>query len=125
MAYAQGILAKYDVDGDYYIVGRKKDIIISGGENVYPQEIEQCLAQFEEISEVAVVGKNDEVWGEAIIAFITVEAGYAFNQDRIIDHCKKFLGTYKIPKKIIVLPDLPKTHVGKIDKNALQQYFND
>ena len=98
-----GDLAKYDVDGDYYIVGRKKDIIISGGENVYPQEIEQCLAQFEEINEAAVVGKKDEKWGEAIIAFVTVEAGYAFNQDRIIDHCKKFLGNYKIPKKIIAL----------------------
>jgi len=117
-----GDLAKYDEDGDHYIVGRKKDIIISGGENVYPQEIEQCLMNFQEINEAAVVAKKDEKWGEAIIAFVTMAEGYAFNQDQVVAHCKKFLGGYKIPKEIIVLPEIPKTDIGKIDKNALQHY---
>ena len=61
-----GDLAKYDPDGDYFIVGRKKDIIISGGENVYPQEVEQCLMQFEGIDEAAVVGVEDGKWGKSL-----------------------------------------------------------
>ena len=61
-------------------------------------------------------------WGEAIIAFVTMAEGYAFNQDQVVAHCKKFLGGYKIPKEIIVLPEIPKTDIGKIDKNALQHY---
>jgi fatty-acyl-CoA synthase len=116
-----GDLAKYDKDNDYYIVGRVKDIIISGGENIYPQEIEQCLIHLENIMDAAVVGRKDDKWGEAIIAFITVEDEKQFNLEKVINHCKKFLGNYKIPKEIIVLEDLPKTHVGKIDKNALLQ----
>ena len=117
-----GDLAKFDEDGDHYIVGRKKDIIISGGENVYPQEIEHYLTSFQGINEAAVVGKNDEKWGESIIAFVTEAEGFAFNHDHVIAHCKKFLGSYKIPKEIIVLPEMPKTPIGKIDKNALQQF---
>lgn len=117
-----GDLAKYDKEGDHYIVGRKKDIIISGGENVYPQEIEQCLTNFQEINEAAVVAKKDEKWGESIIAFVTPAEGYAFNRDKVIAHCKRFLGGYKIPKEIIVLPEIPKTDIGKIDKNALLHY---
>jgi fatty-acyl-CoA synthase len=117
-----GDLAKYDEDGDHYIVGRKKDIIISGGENVYPQEIEQCLTNFQEINEAAVVAKKDEKWGESIFAFVTEAEGYTFNHEKVIAHCKKFLGSYKIPKEIIVLPEMPKTPIGKIDKNALQHY---
>ncbi|QUW22343.1 AMP-binding protein [Sporosarcina sp. Marseille-Q4063] len=118
-----GDLARYDEDGDHYIVGRKKDIIISGGENIYPQEIEQCLTNFGEIKEAAVVAKKDEKWGESIIAFVTEAEGYAFNHDKVIAHCKKFLGSFKIPKEIIVLPEMPKTHIGKIDKNALLHYI--
>ena len=117
-----GDLVKYDEDGDHYIVGRKKDIIISGGENVYPQEIEQCLTNFQEINEAAVVAKKDDKWGESIIAFVTAAEGYAFNREKVIAHCKKFLGGYKIPKEIIVLPEIPKTDIGKIDKNALLHY---
>ncbi|WP_438310501.1 AMP-binding protein [Sporosarcina sp. FA9] len=115
-----GDLAKYDTDGDYYIVGRKKDVIITGGENVYPQEVEQLLLQINGISEVAVLGKEDLLWGEIIIAFISLKEGVILNEERTIEHCKRFLGTYKIPKQVIILPELPKTHVGKIDKKALK-----
>ena len=114
-----GDLARVDSEGDYYIVGRKKDLIISGGENVYPQEVEQCLVHFDGIVEAAVVGVQDDTWGEAVTAFITLVDGYTFNRTDIIDHCKKFLGTYKIPKNIYILNELPKTHVGKIDKIEL------
>lgn len=119
-----GDLAKYDREGDYYIVGRKKDLIISGGENVYPQEVEQCLVLFEGIDEAAVIGAKDDIWGEAIFAFIIMADGHVIDDDAISKHCKKFLGSYKIPKKIVVLSELPKTHVGKIDKKALQGMIN-
>ncbi|MHA6261098.1 AMP-binding protein [Sporosarcina sp. CAU 1771] len=118
-----GDLAKYDEDGDYFIVGRKKEIIITGGENVYPQEVEQCLSNFESINEVAVIAKKDERWGEIVIAFITKVEGASFNCSEAFVHCEKFLGKYKIPKEIIVIPEMPKTHVGKIDKKALQSYL--
>ncbi len=115
-----GDLAKYDCEGDYYIVGRKKDMIISGGENVYPQEVEQCLVLFEGIDEAAVIGAKDDVWGEVIVAFITSANANCVDYAAITSHCRKFLGSYKIPKKVIELTELPKTHVGKIDKKALQ-----
>ena len=115
-----GDLAKYDPDGDYFIVGRKKDIIISGGENVYPQEVEQCLMQFEGIDEAAVVGVEDGKWGEVVVAFVTMKEGRSFDRDAIGSHCGKFLGSYKKPKKLIELQELPITHVGKIDKQKLQ-----
>ena len=87
-----GDLAKYDNDGDYLYCWKEKRYYYYGGENVYPQEIEQCLILFQGINEAAVVGIKDDKWGEAIIAFITVADGYAFNHDKVIDHCKKFLG---------------------------------
>ena len=116
-----GDLAKCDSDGYTYIVGRKKDTIITGGENVYPQEVEQCLVLFDGVKEVAVVGVKDDLWGEIIVAFIIMADGYPFDCDDITMHCKKFLGSYKIPKKVIELKELPKTHVGKINKKILQE----
>ncbi|MFS0688487.1 long-chain fatty acid--CoA ligase [Sporosarcina sp. 179-K 8C2 HS] len=113
-----GDLAKIDDDGDAFIVGRKKDMIITGGENVYPQEVEQCLITFDGIREAAVVGMAHEVWGETVVAFVAIEED-GFDEHSLISHCKKSLASYKVPKKIIVLPELPKTHVGKIDNGSL------
>ena len=95
-----GDLAKFDSDGDNYIVGRKKDTIITGGENVYPQEIEQCLVQFDGVKEVAVVGVKDDLWGEIIVAFIIMADGYPFDRDDITMHIvKSFLDHIKSRKK--------------------------
>nr|WP_255723472.1 AMP-binding protein [Sporosarcina sp. ACRSL] len=114
-----GDLAKIDEDGDAYIVGRRKDMIITGGENVYPQEVEQCLITCAGIKEAAVVGTEDGKWGEKVVAFLTVEEDCTLDHKVLIEHCKGFLASYKIPKQFIILPELPKTHVGKIDKNEL------
>src|SRR5690606_37976630 len=110
-----GDLAKVDCDGDAYIVGRKKDMIITGGENVYPQEVEQCLITCAGIREAAVVGTADDVWGEKVVAFLTVEEDCTLEDELLIAHCKGFLASYKIPKQFIIVDELPKTHVGKID----------
>lgn len=114
-----GDLAKYDEEGDYYIVGRKKDMIISGGENVYPQEIEQCLLLHDAVAEAAVVGIPDEKWGERIVAFVVANKGYFVDEEKLRLHCEKYLGRYKVPKQFFELESLPKTGVGKIDKKKL------
>ncbi|MGB3260989.1 class I adenylate-forming enzyme family protein [Paenisporosarcina sp.] len=114
-----GDLARIDEAGDTYIVGRKKDMIVTGGENVYPQEIEHCLLMHRTIREAAVIGLPDGKWGEVVTAFVSMSDAAHFEENLLADHCRQFLGGYKIPKKFVVLPELPKTHVGKIDKKQL------
>lgn len=115
-----GDLAKRDKDGFYYIVGRKKDMIITGGENVYPLEIEHWLTSMPQISEAAVVGLPDARWGEKVTAFIVPHKHVKLTVKEIKQYCALKLGSYKIPKEFIFLTELPKTHVGKIDKNKLR-----
>jgi len=112
-----GDLVREDEEGFVYIVGRKKEMIISGGENIYPLEIETVINRLEEVSEVAVIGIPDEKWGEVPIAFVTVKE--AITEKAIISHCKNNLGGYKVPKKIIFVDTLPKNSTGKIPKNKL------
>lgn len=115
-----GDLGKVDADGYYYIVGRKKDMIITGGENVYPLEIEQWISALSGVAEVAVVGLPDPKWGEVVSAFIVVGKETKLNKEDIYTYCKERLGSYKIPKYIFFVSELPKTHVGKIDKEQLK-----
>ncbi|MFF2176064.1 class I adenylate-forming enzyme family protein [Lysinibacillus sp. NPDC058147] len=117
-----GDLALMDEDGDFYIVGRSKEMIISGGENVYPQEVEQCILRHQLVQEVAVIGVADEYWGEIVAAVIVCQDKKDTILEEIKEICSKHLGRYKIPKKIIFIDELPKTSVGKIDKKALQIY---
>ncbi|SOC19710.1 fatty-acyl-CoA synthase [Ureibacillus xyleni] len=114
-----GDLAKMDEDGDIYIVGRKKDMIITGGENVYPQEVEQCIITHPQVKEVAVVGLSDSKWGEIVSAFIVSNNSTTNLTEEIFALCREHLGAYKVPKQIFFVDELPKTHVGKIDKKQL------
>lgn len=116
-----GDLAKIDEDGYYYIVGRKKEMIISGGENVYPQEVEQCLVLHPNVREAAVIGVADDKWGECVTAFVTCLNTDESFETELLQSCKHALGGYKVPKKIYVLDELPRTDVGKIDKKRLQE----
>ncbi|GGA27902.1 class I adenylate-forming enzyme family protein [Psychrobacillus lasiicapitis] len=116
-----GDLAKVDEDGYYYIVGRKKEMIISGGENVYPQEVEQCLVLHPNVREAAVIGVTDEKWGECVTAFVSCLAVNDSFEKELLQSCKQVLGSYKVPKKIYILDELPRTDVGKIDKKRLQE----
>ncbi|MDR4948979.1 acyl-CoA synthetase [Neobacillus cucumis] len=116
-----GDLAKRDGDGYFYIVGRKKDMIISGGENVYPLEIEHWLATHPSINEAAVIGLPDQKWGEAVTAFISIKEPFTLDAVELKRYCETKLGRYKIPKQFICLEELPKTHVGKIDKKKLKE----
>lgn len=113
-----GDLVKKDVDGYYYIVGRKKDMYISGAENVYPPEVEQVLLKLGGIREAAVIGVPDEKWGEVGKAFI-VKEDEALSEESIINYCTANLAKFKIPKKIVFLASLPKGDSGKILKKNL------
>ncbi len=118
-----GDLAKFDEDGDYYIVGRKKEMIITGGENVYPQEVEQCLIAHEAVQEISVIGVPNEKWGECVIAFIVAKEPIDQLEQQLKQYCKERLANYKVPKQIYFLQELPKTVVGKIDKKQLVNFL--
>ena len=116
-----GDLAKKDVDGYYYIVGRKKEMIISGGENVFPLEIEHWLCSHPAIQEAAVIGVPDNKWGEIVTAFVVLEDGSPIAENDLKDYCRQKLGGYKVPKEIHFITQMPKTHVGKVDKMELKE----
>ena len=113
-----GDLVSFDEEGYFYVVGRKKDMFISGAENVYPVEIEQMLRQLEGVKEAAVIGVPDSKWGEVGRAFV-VRENDSLSEESIISHCSRNLAKFKIPKQIVFLTALPKGDSGKILKKNL------
>jgi fatty-acyl-CoA synthase len=116
-----GDLARMDRDGDLYIVERKKDMFISGGENVYPAEVEDAIYQMPQISEVAVIGIKDKKWGEVGRAVVVLKEGEDLSQEQVIDHLKGRLAKYKIPKAVVFTDALPRNAAGKVLKNVLRE----
>ncbi|MFW9769552.1 MAG: class I adenylate-forming enzyme family protein, partial [Candidatus Thorarchaeota archaeon] len=114
-----GDLAMKDSEGFYFITGRKKDMFISGGENVYPTEIEELLFKHPSILEAAVVGIHDEKWGEVGKAFIVLKEGKAMDATEILDYLEGKLARFKIPKHYEFRGELPKSAAGKILKREL------
>ncbi|CAM5221172.1 2-succinylbenzoate--CoA ligase OS=Ureibacillus acetophenoni OX=614649 GN=menE PE=3 SV=1 [Ureibacillus acetophenoni] len=115
-----GDLAYKDDEGFIYIAGRKKDMIISGGENIYPLEVEQIIGEMKEINEVAVIGIQDEKWGEVPVAMISLKAGHQLSEIDIQNYCASKLAKYKVPKRAVFLENLPKNATGKLDKKVMQ-----
>ena len=116
-----GDLARMDEDGELYIVERKKDMFISGGENVYPAEVENALYELPQISEAAVVGVKDEKWGEVGRAVVVIKKGHHLDAEAVIDHLKGRLAKYKIPKSVVFMDLLPRNAAGKVLKTVLRQ----
>jgi fatty-acyl-CoA synthase len=115
-----GDLGRQDEDGYYYIVGRLKDMYISGGENVYAAEIENCLHEHPAILEAAVVGVPDERWGEVGRAFLLPRPGMQLPDDaELTAYCRQHLAAYKVPKQFRRVDDFPRTAAGKIQKHLL------
>ena len=115
-----GDLGYMDKDGYFFIVDRKKDMIIRGGENVYPKEIENLISTMPEVSEAAVVGKPDNTYGEEVVAFV-VKRKSCLTDREVVEFCKTNIAWYKCPKEIFFVDELPKNSVGKIQKNDLRQ----
>jgi fatty-acyl-CoA synthase len=116
-----GDLAVIDDDGYCDIVGRVKDMIIRGGENIYPREIEEYLFQHPQIQEVAVFGIPDEKYGEAVVAWIRLREGELIDADGIRDFCNEQIAYYKVPKHIIIVDEFPMTVTGKIQKFIMRE----
>jgi fatty-acyl-CoA synthase len=118
-----GDLGRQDTEGYYYIVGRKKDMIITGGENVYPLEVEHVICSHPEVEEAAVIGLPDEKWGEVVTAVVVPRLGVSLTEEVLKAYCYERLGRYKVPKKIVFTEQLPKTPVGKINKKELVNQY--
>jgi long-chain acyl-CoA synthetase len=119
--FHSGDVGRFDKEGYLYIVDRIKDIIISGGENVFPREVEEVLYAHEAINECAVVGRPHPEFGEAVTAFVTLKEGKTTDEEEMIRFCKERLARYKVPKKIHFMEELPKSPQGKILRRELKK----
>ena len=118
-----GDAALMDKDGFYYIVDRWKDMYISGGENVYPAEVEDVLYQLPAIAEVAIIGVGDERWGEVGRAIIALKPDHVLTEAEIYQHCEANLARYKHPRSIRFVAALPRNATGKVHKPTLRRQF--
>jgi fatty-acyl-CoA synthase len=120
-----GDLGKYDDEGFLYFVDRKKDMIKSGGLNIYSKEVEEILSRHAKIFEAVVIGVPDEKWGETVMAVVVPREGQSLTEKEVIDHCKQFLAGYKKPTSVAFVEALPKTEFGnKVKKKVLRERFS-
>jgi long-chain acyl-CoA synthetase len=121
--FSAGDLARQDDEGYIYLVDRKKDMIVSGGVNIYPREIEEVLARHPDVGEVAVFGVPDDFWGEAVHAAVVLLPGQSASEEALLDYCAEYLSNYKRPKAIDFVVSLPKNATGKILRRDLREPF--
>jgi len=117
--FRTGDLGRLDAEGFLYLTGRKKEMIISGGLNVYPAEVERVLYAHPAVQEAAVVGRPDPEWGEVVTAFVQLRPASEATADDLIEHCRAHLASYKKPRMVKFLAELPRTTSGKIAKQLL------
>ncbi|MBB6406467.1 long-chain fatty acid--CoA ligase [Arthrobacter sp. AZCC_0090] len=123
--FRSGDMGHKDEEGFVYVSDRLKDMIISGGENIYPAEVEQIIIELEGVSGVAVIGIPDEKWGEVPRAVVTVRDGFTITEDDVRAHLDGRVARYKIPKSLVVVEELPRTASGKIRKAALRGSYTE
>jgi fatty-acyl-CoA synthase len=122
--FRSGDMGYLDEDGFLFIADRLKDMIISGGENIYPAEIEQMIIELEHISAVALIGIPDEKWGEVPWAIVTVMPGATTSLEEVRAHIDGRIARYKMPKNLIIVDEFPRTGSGKIRKADLRKKFS-
>ncbi|HXU22960.1 MAG TPA: hypothetical protein VN697_02910, partial [Tepidiformaceae bacterium] len=119
-----GDIATIDEENFIYVVDRAKDMIISGGENVYTTEVENAIYEHPAVLEAAVVGIPDEQWGEAVLAAVVLRDGAELTEQELITHCKTLIAGYKCPKRVVIQSEpLPKSGPGKILKTEIRKPF--
>ena len=116
-----GDVARKDADGYFYIVDRKKDMIIAGGYNIYPREVEEVLWEYPKILEAAVIGVPDSYRGETVKAFVVLQPGTSATAEEIMAFCRERLAAYKVPRLVVFRESLPKSGVGKYLRRALRE----
>jgi acyl-CoA synthetase (AMP-forming)/AMP-acid ligase II len=119
-----GDLARLDEEGFVYIVDRKKDVIVSGGENIYPREIEEVLYHHPKIQDVAVIGVPNSLWGESVKAIVVLKKGETMEEKEVIEYCKNHLASYKKPKVVEFVEVLPRNPSGKVLKTELRDPYD-
>ncbi len=120
--FSVGDLAHEDAHGLFHIDGRKRDMVITGGVNVYPAEIEEVLHAHPAVGEAAVVGVPDEEWGERVRAFVALRAGALASPNELVAHCRTALSSAKVPREVVLLDELPKNPTGKVLKRELRDW---
>jgi fatty-acyl-CoA synthase len=120
-----GDAALVDDEGYYFIVDRWKDMYISGGENVYPAEVENVLYQHDAVAEAAVIGIPDVRWGQVGRAVVVVRAGRELTEDEVVAHCARNLARYKLPHSVVFTEALPRNATGKVHKPTLRKAFGE
>ena len=118
-----GDLGHMDEDGFVFVTGRLKELIIKGGENIAPREIDEALYKHPAVLEAAAVGIPDEHYGEEILACVAVKPGFTATEQELHEHCLKHLGKYKTPRTILFLPELPKGPSGKIQRLKCREFL--
>ena len=124
--FRTGDVGRFDADGYLSIVGRSKDLIISGGLNVYPKEVESVIDEMPGIGESAVVGVEHPDFGEAVVAVVTCRPDADPASDAaVIAHARERLAAFKVPKAVFVVDQLPRNVMGKVEKNKLRAQYRD
>jgi long-chain acyl-CoA synthetase len=118
-----GDLGCMDRDGFLFLVDRKKDMIVTGGENVYSVEVERALSTHPDVAAVAVIGVPSARWGEEVLAFVVPRPDTAPAVDSLIAHCRTAIAAYKCPRRIELVESLPLSGAGKVLKHALRERF--
>jgi len=119
-----GDLARMDEDGDLYIVERKKDMYISGGENVYPAEVENTIFELPQVAEAAIIGVKDKTWGEVGRAIVVLKPGQKLTETEVLNFLKGRLAKYKVPRSVVFVDQLPRNAAGKVLKNVLKEKYS-
>ena len=115
-----GDMGAMDADGYLSIMDRRKDMVISGGVNIYPREVEEVLLRHVSVAEAAVVGLPDPQWGERLAAVIVLSARATLQDDDIVAHCREYLGGYKVPRIVRFVDELPRNPAGKVMKRTIR-----
>jgi O-succinylbenzoic acid--CoA ligase len=120
-ALRTGDLGYLDEDGDLWVVQRRQDLIVCGGENVYPVEVEIALGSHPAVAEACVVGLPDEIWGQQVVAMVALKEGQSATPDDLQKHCRTLLAGYKLPRRFLFAEELPRTASGKIHRQAVTE----
>jgi long-chain acyl-CoA synthetase len=120
---ATGDVGRFDADGYLYLMDRKKDMVLSGGYNIYSKEVELALQSHPAVADVAVIGVPDATFGEAVAAYVELQPGAQVEVEALITHCRQLIASYKKPRHVIFVPSLPRTSTGKVLKVELRERF--
>ena len=121
--FRSGDMGRIDEEGYFFLSGRATDMIIRGGENISPEEVEAVLHSHSKVDEAAVIGVPDEEWGEVPMAVIALKGGETATAEELMEHCRALLASYKRPRSVVFVDELPRNPMGKVLKRVLREQY--